>query len=229
MYQMIQFRGNMKYKYENIRNIFLFEKMTKEEINNILWEISGKVVKYKRGDIVFSEESNENCVGFLLCGECEVRRMREGDFVVLNTLTEGDSFGIISVFAPDEEFPTRIFARKNTAVLFFTDDEIRTLIKDHPEISLSIINFLAKRVIFLNKKIATYSGGNISEKLENYLLTKYKEHGEEFPLNCKRCSEALGVGRASVYRALDSLEERGILTFVDKKIKIISHEWLERN
>ena len=106
---------------------------------------------------------------------------------------------------------------------------IDLMIEKSSEISKNVIAFLAKKIMFLNKKVSTYSGGSVEEKLCGFLYSEYEKQGEEFPLNCKRCSEALGVGRASVYRALDALVSEKIITFTDKKIKIISPKRLERN
>lgn len=223
------FRGEMEINYQLLDNIFLFDGLCEEDKKRIADNLSPRVREYHRGELIFSGESAEKCVGFVLSGECEVRRTREDDFVILNTLTNGSSFGILSVFAADDEFPTSIFARKNAAVLFFSDFEIKSLVEEYPKIALNVIGFLSKRIIFLNKKIATYSGGSVNEKLSSYLYTKYLSEGDEFPLNCKRCSEALGVGRASVYRALDALASGGIITFNDKKIKINDPSGLERN
>ncbi len=218
---------NKDYKISD--KIFLFRGLNEEEKFQILENLSPKIAEYHRGELVFSGESPEKRVGFVLSGECEVRRKREDDYVILNTLTEGASFGILSVFAAEDEYPTSIFARKSAAVMFLSDSEIKKLVEEYPKISLNVIDFLAKRIIFLNKKIATFSGGSVNEKLSSYLYTKYLSFGDEFPLNCKRCSEALGVGRASVYRALDSLVNQGIITFDDKKIKINDPNGLERN
>ena len=219
----------MKINYKQIDNIFLFDGLNEEEKKQLSDSLEPRISEYHRGDLVFSGESTEKCVGFVLSGECEVRRKREGDYVILNTLAEGASFGILSVFAADDEFPTSVFARKNAAVLFFSDSEIKRMVEEYPKIALNVIGFLSKRIIFLNKKIATYSGGSVNEKLSSYLYTKYLSEGDEFPLNCKRCSEALGVGRASVYRALDALASGGIITFNNKKIKINDPNGLERN
>lgn len=219
----------MNKEYQTLSSSFLFSGLEDEEINCIIKNALPRLKEYKRSELVFSEETGDGGVGFVLSGECEVRRMREDGYVILNTLSEGDSFGILSVFAPDEEFPTSVFARKNAAVLFFPENEIRSLVERYPKISLNVISFLAERIIFLNKKIATYSGASVPEKLSSYLLAKYRQLGDEFPLNCKRCSEALGVGRASVYRAIDTLVSEGVITFVDKKIKVNDPNGLERN
>ena len=211
-------------------NLFIFKGTSDTERAKIIEELTPTFVQYKKGDLIFSRKKNGRAVGFLLSGECEILRVRQdGSHVLLNRLLPYDSFGILSVFSQDEDYPTEIYARKNTAVLFFSTKDIFTLIENHPKISLNIINFLTERVVFLNAKIAAFSGGSVEQKLASLLYNQYRSQGSEFLFNCKRCSEVLGVGRASVYRAIDSLVAEGYITYENKKIKIISPEGLERN
>ncbi len=215
----------MKRTAFDIVDVFLFYGMGKDTTLKIIEKYAPNILRFQRGELVMSEEKNCHTVGFVLSGECEVRRGKEG--LLLNTLKLGDSFGILSVFLENDNFPTEIFARKNTAVLFFAKEDILSMINLYPEISLNIIKFLSERVGFLNKKIAEFSAGSAADKTAAFLLSEYKKSGDCFSLNCKRASEALGLGRASVYRALDSLENEGIISFVDKKIYIKSPEGLK--
>ena len=210
--------------------LFIFDGTDESDKRKIAEEIAPSRSEYEKGDLVFSKEKNGRAVGFLLSGECEVLRIRQDrSSVLLNRLLPNDSFGILSVFSQDEDYPTEIYARKSTAVLFFSKDDIIHLIERYPKISLNIIRFLTERVVFLNKKIAAFSGSSVEQKLAALLYNKYRVQGLEFTLNCKRCSELLGVGRASVYRAIDSLIADGYITYENKKIKIICPEGLERN
>ena len=220
----------MKKTTSILNQLFIFEGVSDAELENIAEELTPITHDYKKGDLIFSKERNGRAVGFVLNGECEVLRIRQDSSpVILNLIRPYDSFGILSVFSQDEDFPTEIYARKNTAVLFLSSDDIFMLIEKYPKISLNIIRFLTERVVFLNKKIAAFSGASVEQKLATLLYNKYHAQGAEFIFNCKRCSEVLGVGRASVYRAIDALVAEGHIVYENKKIKIICPEGLERN
>lgn len=165
----------------------------------------------------------------MISGECEVCRIKhDGGRVKLNTLSRGQSFGISTIFS-EEDFPTVIYAIRRAEVVFITRDELLTLIDAIPAIALNIIKFQNDRIAFLNKKIETFSAGSVEEKLACYIFSEYKKCGEhELPLNRMKTAEKLGVGRASLYRALDSLVESGIIKLETKKIYIIDPIGLER-
>lgn len=184
---------------------------------------------FRRGELVYSSMNEKPMVGFVLSGRCEIRLDRsDGSKTVLNILSESDSFGVLSVYSTDE-FPTRIYATKNSEILFFTAEEIEYFVNNYSQISANLIKFLASRISFLNKKVATFSGCRATDRLAAFLLCERERLGtDEFAFNCRKTAEKINAGRASVYRALSSLEEEGLISLVDKKITIIDPSGLER-
>lgn len=211
-----------------IKSCFIFKGVDEGVLNQLLNTNPPKVMSYKRGDIVYSS-SKEKLVGFVASGKCEVRRIKpDGSKTVLNSLSKNGSFGILSVFS-DEEFPTQIFALTNCDILYFTDEQIRYFANNNLQISTNIINFLANRISFLNKKIATFSGTRVEDRLSAFLLCESEKHCSDiFAFNCQKTSEEINAGRASVYRAISSLEEADLISLVDKKIYIKDRQGLER-
>ncbi len=210
---------------EFVKKIFLFTELDNETINMIICENGITVKSYPRGECIFCKDSGERKIGFVISGKAEVRdRKKDGSFSVLNQLSVGDSFGILAVFS-DEEFPTEIFATKNSDILFISEKEIKKLMSKIPKISENVIKFMAERISFLNKKIKTFSGTRASDRLLSYLICKWEDAGRRpFILNCKKCSEAINAGRASVYRAIDYLVSEGIISVENKKIIILKTE-----
>lgn len=214
---------------KTLEKTFLFFGLSKEEVEKILLETSPTELQFLRGELIYSPEFTERKVGFVIEGRCEVRHQKNGSAcAVLNVLNEGDSFGILTVLS-ENEFPTQIYATKNSRILFFTRDQILKIVNNNSQIAMNLINFLANRIVFLNEKIATFSGTRVEDRLASHLIFEYKKCSSlTFPFNCKKCSEAINAGRASVYRALASLEADNLISMVDKKINIIDLKGLER-
>jgi CRP-like cAMP-binding protein len=184
---------------------------------------------FKRGEIVYPLDDVGCSVGFILEGQCAVCRIHGDDTkTILNTLVECDSFGILSVFSK-EEFPTTIFADSSCKILFFSKDQIVGFVNNYSQISLNLINFFAQKVVFLNKKIATFSSGSTDAKLASFLLCESKRlDNDVMTINFKKTANVLGCARASVYRAAKSLEEAGYISINERKIQIINKTELER-
>ena len=162
-------------------------------------------------------------------GECRVERAREDDdFVFLNTLKPPASFGIMAALSSGSEYPTRIIASKSATVMFIGGNDLISMIEAYPKISLNVINFLTSRIAFLNKKVATFSEKSTAQKLASYLLSKQREVGNVLKTSKTSLAAELGVGRASVYRDLDLLSQKGLIEIHQKEIIIKCPEGLER-
>ena len=208
---------------------FLFSGIETDQINTIISDSPPQIICYKRGETVYSSADPDRKVGFVASGKVDVRIDRhDGAKTLLNSLVESDSFGVLSVYS-SEEFPTKIYAAKNCTIIFFSAEQINNFVKNYSQISANLINFLAERISFLNRKIATLSQGRVDDKLAAHLLSESKRQASStVDVNCSKISEIIGVGRASVYRALYSLEADGLISVNQKEITIINPEGLER-
>ena len=208
---------------------FPFLGIEQAECAALLSQTNPRLCEYKKGDQIYPQTSGAPALGFVVRGECEVVRRRAQEDLSLNTLREGESFGILSLFQEGGAYPTAVYAAKKTLVLFFDPSDFEQLIRKSSAVSLNIIRFLADRAKFLNYKIAILSGITVEERLAKYLLMQAEIVGScEFPINSARVASRINCGRASLYRAIDSLSERGYITFQDKKIIINSSSELER-
>ena len=213
---------------EFLKNSFLFQGLKQADLETLLKNNEPTFASYKRGDRIYSS-TDKKLVGFVVSGKCEIRRIKpDGSKTVLNSLSTHQSFGILSIFS-SEEFPTQIFALTNCEILYFTDAQIEHFVNNNLQISKNLINFLAGRINFLNKKIATFSGTRVEDRLAAFILCEREKYGEDsFSFNCQKTAEEINAGRASVYRALTSLEEQGFVTIDNKKIYIKDQKGLER-
>lgn len=212
-----------------LKDSFLFRDFHDTEYDRASTYFSGEVKLFERGQEIYSPNSYERKIGFVVSGECEVCRVKhDGGRVTLNAITRGGSFGISAVFS-EEDFPTVIYAKRRSSVVFLTQEELLHLIDDFPAVALNIIKFQNEKIAFLNKKIETFSAGSAEKKLACYFLSELKARGTDiFELNRKKTSEILGIGRASLYRALDALVTNGVITCDAKKIYINDRVGLER-
>ena len=213
--------------YAQIKKLFIFENMDDEKIHQLTKNTHFEKLDFHRGDIIYSPKSYEKKIGFILSGECEIRNTRCDGKVILNSIKDGGSFGILAVFK-NEAFPTEVYAKKNTTVLFLEADELERLCKKSSDVSLNIIKFLADKVSFLNQKISTVTKTNVEKKLASYLISRSKECGScTFEFNIKKCAETISCGRASVYRALNSLKYKGYIEAENKFMTILNIKSME--
>ena len=173
----------------------------------------------------------EKRIGFLMDGECVVERQKnDGGSIPLNVLKKYDCFGIISIFSKNKKFPTLIKAIKNTRIMFIESESFKDAVKENSSIAFALMAFMSERIEFLNSKIATFSADSVEDKFAIFLLSESKRlNSSEFALNLSKTAKILNSGRASVYRAIDSLEKSSLIKFENKKIILLDPKGLERN
>lgn len=212
-----------------LEHTFLFRGTDPATISVIIQHCDPSIITYKRGEEIYNSETGKGRVGFVVSGRCEVRRSStEEKSVVLNILEKYSSFGILSALSADE-FPTQIFASKNTEILYFNPAEIDYFVNNYSQISRNLIDFLVNRIHFLNTKISTFSGTRVENRLAAFIVFEYKkQNSDRLDFNCMKTSEGINAGRASVYRALSSLENSGLIEFNKNKLHILDFNGLER-
>lgn len=209
--------------------IFPFRNVKQKTITDIFSEYDFKIADFQKNETVFSKNNYRKTVGFIIDGKCEVERERSsGDSIPLNSLTRYSSFGILSVFSQGAEFPTVIKAVTPCKIMFISGEDMISIVKKYRTVALNIITFLSDRIAFLNNKIETFSEKSTCAKLASYLLAKYKAFGNEIVVSRTKLSAELGVGRASLYRDLDTLVNKNLIKTDKKRIIIICPEGLER-
>lgn len=208
---------------------FLFRGINEKTLERIISENPPSLSTYKRGDLIYSSMDERKLVGFVASGRCEIRiDSNERTKTLLNTLSTGESFGVLSIYS-DDDFPTKIYATVNCSVIFFSDSQIRHFVNNYSQITQNLIIFLAGRISFLNKKISTFTGVRVEDRLWSFLLSEREKHSSDIiPFNYQKTSEEINAGRASVYRAVSSLEESGLIKLIDKQIQIIDPKGFER-
>lgn len=190
---------------------------------------SGKyeVKTYKGHETVFSPEKSVRALAVILKGSCEVSKHTEKGELYMSTLTEGNVFGLSSVFYDKESFPTYVTAKEPLRVLFITKEQLKELFAAYPVILENFLSILSTKIHFLNEKIERISSSDAKAAVRNYLLdTAKKLEKTEFslPVSYQKLSSMLSIGRTSVYRAFDDLSEEGFLKKDGRMITIYPYE-----
>ena len=209
-------------------SLFLFDGLTHKEIDAALAQVTPETAVFRRGEMLCEPQRFRRALYILLRGECDVLQGGESR-VVMNTLHAGDTFGVVSLFSRRSTFPSTVSARRETEVMILSRGDVEKMMAINPRISINLLAFLTDRVEYLNQKAAALTEPTVEKKLASFLLTVFRENeGKPITLNRKHTAEALHCGRASLYRALDALEAKRLITRQDNDLFVISPEGLER-
>lgn len=196
-------------------NFFLFNGLSEGEIEALSRNISLNEIKYCHGDIIQNKKIHDK-IGIILKGKAVIRSGTDG--VIINKIGKNDTFGVASLF-DDPNHYTTVIALTDCAVISFEKNFVERCVKSNSTVAMNYIGFLSKKVSFLNLKINAYTAKSAENKLLAY-LNMLPRNGNTVELNndMSTIAKMIGVGRATLYRALEKLIQEGIITKIDKKI-----------
>ena len=207
--------------------MFLFKGLSDAEIAGFVNDDTCTVEKFAKGETIYSAEKYKRAMGYILSGTAEVNNC-ENNSVLIRCLKKGSCFGVAALFIDkDEDYVSQIVATTDCAVLFIPEETVVKAINDYPVVAMNYIRFLTDRIRYLNTLVDAYSSPNVETKLARFITAYVDGQDLPFNLNLTSLSRSLGTGRASLYRALDSLESGGMIRRKDKKITITDIEKLK--
>ena len=179
-----------------------------------------QICEFYNGEIAYSSESDTLRVGILLEGSAQIFTGLLGEATLLRTIKVGELFGIANLYAEQEPFPTQIVAKGSCRLLFIDGAAFRELIENNRTMLGNFLALQSRKLVYLNRKITTLTAGSAEKKLALFLLDYEVDGVFTPPCSMSALSDMLGLGRASLYRVLDSLAAQGLIERQDKTILI---------
>lgn len=210
---------------ERLQGCEIFSSVSFESLKNALSDEETEFVTYKRDDVIYSGEVFRFSVGFILKGGAKVVKSENG--IIVSKLLENSIFGCAALFSGQNHFVNQIIATKDTKVLYINKSAIVRLMQDDTSFSVCYIRYLSDRILFLNKRIVNFTGTSAESRLANYLLSCFGDYKTyELDRSMSQLAVSLDIGRASLYRAFEALEQVGAVQRDGKNIRLVNREKL---
>lgn len=173
-------------------------------------------VDFEEGDVILSQNEISHKAGIFLSGEAVATTADDSKNALLRFFEASDFFGIANLFT-NESYVSSIRAKKRCRVFFFTEEAIRELLETDRTFLYNYLGFLSSRICYLNRKIRYLTAGSAERRLALY-LSSFEKDTIELDASLSSLSELLDIGRASLYRAFDTLIADG---YIEKKGRTI--------
>lgn len=204
--------------YPNLKNTVIFKDADSANIAKYIAKEDFQVKNFSVGEEICSPEDKDIPVCILLDGSASISSSDCSRRVLLKTVSAGAVFGIATLYSADEPFPTKIKAQTACLALFISASAIRSLIENDKGAAVGFMKFLSNRIVYLNKKINSFTAGGAERRLSLFLADNETDGVYSAEVSISALADMLDIGRASLYRAFDKLEAEG---FIEKKEKLI--------
>lgn len=203
-------------------SLFLLDGLSGREKKEIISSLPD-AVKLSKGELVYSSQSFPRAIALVVSGAAKAET-DNAHRVVMKRFLPGMCFGAAAVFG-GEAYVSRVTAETETEIQFINEDTLISLFEKYPKTAINYISFLSDKIRFLNNKLSVLSCPSAESAVFKYLVSAADTDGYAvIPENMTMLSKMLGLGRASLYRSLDSLEKNGHIKRENNKIKVINNE-----
>lgn len=210
-----------------LRKLFLFRDIDESVFIRAVSGCGFHINNYISGEVIYNAAKYEKSLGFILSGSVVIATADSTKKTLLKTLGPGEVFGAASLFGNDAEYVTQIIAKNATTAAFFTQSSISEIIASDSRAAINYIHFLSDRIRFLNNKILAFTSGNAETRLARFIEKLPETDGiVTLPFGLTQLADSLDIGRASLYRAFDTLVLTGCIKRNGKKITVLSRKLL---
>lgn len=197
----------------------LFAGIRREDLQSLLGCLSARKEQFAKGEPVFLEGDMAGNIGFVLEGTVQiVRDDFFGNRSLLMPVETGELFGEAYACAGLETLPVSGYAAQECTVLWLACRKMLTVCTNacgfHTTLVQNLLQVVAQKNLWLNRKIQFMAQKTTREKLMAYLLDQAKQRGvAEFtiPLDRQGLADFLGVERSAMSAELSKLRAMGVL------------------
>ena len=211
VFHLGQFKGGVTV------NCFLFNGLTDDELLQ-LNKLIGKAQIIPKGEELY----RCGALGIIKSGSATVKRNNEtGNSVNMRTIGSYEVFGAASVFGNWREGSSSIKALENCEVYYINEAVFHDLLLKYPTVSINYISYLSDKIRFLNRRIDAFTAGSTQNKLYEYLVSISNNGSAVLNISMSELARRLKIGRSSLYRDIQSLEQSGLIKRDGQNFKIL--------
>ncbi len=223
---MQQERREMDKYIAIIKKSSLFHNFSDEEILKVLYNTNAKVASYKKGENIYRANDKIYEFGIMLSGKGIIQKVDfEGNMNILSTINPTELFAEGFVYAGMPKILVNVVSEEDSEVLFIHKNEIVNLeMSLYRKLNENMLSVLARKLVYLNKKVDVLTKISIREKILTYLNT-FHDFNEnkivELPYNREQLADFLCVNRPSLSRELSAMKKEGIIDFHKNTFKLL--------
>ena len=205
----------------------LFEGVEQAQAMQLL-QTFAQLQTFEKGQIIYSPGHYQHSLGIIVRGRTVVSTAVlivkfmcfQCAFVLVSVVSFIGMYGNLAANNPTIiPFIVLGLVINGCSILFLSMEQMRQILLQNPVIAFNYIRFLSGRIQFLNRKIDSFTAPGAQQALLSYL--RQQPGGKSVGLSMVKLSEMLNIGRTSLYRAVEQLEQCGKIKREGKTIQLM--------
>lgn len=183
-----------------------------EAISAILAREGCTLEDFPAGETIYRPDKFRRSLGILLSGQVRVTK----DALTVSVLEPGALFGAAALYSDAPQYATTLTALHPCTALMLTQGLLDQLMSEQDLLRQNYLRYLSSRIRFLSARLQSLAAGGAEGRLSRYLLENLADGRLVCPAT--ELAQRLGISRASLYRAFDTLEASGLIKRQGKTI-----------
>ena len=188
----------------------------------------------RKGHVLFHEGDHGDACYIVRRGTCRVTREHpDGRAITLANLGPGAIFGELAMF-DGERRSASVEALEDTDLLALPASDVRSLIREHPEMAEKVVVALTRRIRDANERISRQSFQTVPSRVAGVLSRLASEEelspsirdGVTIRMTQSDLAQLAGTSRESVSRFLATLERAGVVSVGRARVTVLEPERL---
>jgi len=215
--------------HEILRLVPIFSELDDEIIEKLV--SLGRIKEYDKDAIIFLENETGNAMFIIIEGKVKVSRVSDdGREVILSILDEADFLGEMALLDGQARSANIIAIEKSKLFIIQRKDFI-DLLAQHPNVSVSLLQELTKRIRIADMKIKSLSLKDAEGKVASVILQLADDMGkirhgaveiERLPMQQDLANMA-GTSRETISRVMNTFKKKGFIELDGNKLKIMDY------
>lgn len=185
--------------------------------------------QYPKGQVIFFQGDEGNEMYIVKSGALKIYRQDENREIILGHQFPGEPVGELEAFHYDNRRAASAASIEKTVLWMIKKQDILELAKLCPEMMRKTIYVLGERLAQANRKLEYLAFLDTRVRVGNLLLDLYSNFGVEtedglrieWKITQQHFADMIGLGRESVARVLQELQNNGLVRIVNKQIHIL--------
>jgi CRP-like cAMP-binding protein len=213
-----------------LKSVPIFSELDTDRLKQI--SLLGSRKFYKKDSTILHENETGSALFVIISGKVKVsRESDDGKEVILSILNESDFFGEMAILDGLNR-SAGVTAIEETELFLIQRTDFLNLLQDHPEISVSLLQELTRRLRASDLRIKSLSLKDAEGKVASVILQLADDIGkikqgkveiERLPFQHDLANMA-GTSRETISRTLHSFAKRGLIELEGTRLRIIDYE-----
>ncbi|MFD1314839.1 response regulator [Namhaeicola litoreus] len=184
-----------------------------------------KTVQYfKKGSVIYAEESSGHSIYFLLEGEVKIFKNHEyGKELIVNLINEGEFFGFTQ-FNENQYYTENAVALTSVKLIKINKHELGGIFKENPNLAIQFMDLLIQNLDLLKNHMLHLVYDSVRKKTAEMLLEldSYNEESNVIEISRNNLANLIGIAKETLIRTLTELRDEQAIQTSRKAIKIIN-------